>query len=242
MYTGYRTVNLIDRKFYFGVHETSNPNDSYLGSGVTLVADVRKQGRANFQKTVLFSFDHRKDALEKEIELIDVARKDPLCYNIHDGGRGGNTRAYHKVGRFGAANPMFGRRWTIEEKKAIGDRSRLAHEKMSQKTKLESRRKSSQTQKGKPKSQAAVARMKNTKRENPGPKRFTVYELRGPDGSVHSVVGHQGLALFCREHKLSLWSVDWILLENQEPIHGSCVGWKARIVGHLLQKSPSAPQ
>src|SRR5208282_1199226 len=150
MQTVYKTVNLTNQKFYLGVHETDDPNDAYLGSGVTLEADIKELGRANFQKTVLFSFNHRKDAYEKEMELIEIARKDPLCYNVHDGGRGGNTRAYHKVGRSGPANGMFGRHHSAETKKAIGDRSRAAHAAMSVQDKLLSSEKSSKAQKGKP--------------------------------------------------------------------------------------------
>jgi hypothetical protein len=242
MQTVYRTVNLTNQKFYIGVHETNDSNDDYLGSGVVLEADIKELGRASFQKTVLFSFGARKDAYEKEMELIEIARENPLCYNIHGGGRGGNTRAYHKVKRFGAANPMFGRRWTAEEKKAIGERSRIMHRNMTLKTKLESRRKSSQAQKGKPRKQSSVDRMKETKLKNLGKHRFTMYELRDPNGQSYVITGHRNLAAFCKDHKLSIWSVDWILLENQEPSHGRCVGWTAKIIGHVRQKSPSAPQ
>lgn len=41
-YTIYKTVNLINSKYYIGKHETDDPYDRYLGSGILLQAAIKK--------------------------------------------------------------------------------------------------------------------------------------------------------------------------------------------------------
>ena len=50
IYTLYKITNLINQKFYIGVHATNNPNDSYMGSGVAITRAIAKHGRENFKK------------------------------------------------------------------------------------------------------------------------------------------------------------------------------------------------
>jgi hypothetical protein len=42
IYTVYKTVNLVNGKFYLGVHKTDNPNDEYLGSGTYIIRAVHE--------------------------------------------------------------------------------------------------------------------------------------------------------------------------------------------------------
>ena len=49
-----QTVNLLNGKFYFGVHKTENPYDEYLGSGTYIKRAVAKHGEQNFRKEILF--------------------------------------------------------------------------------------------------------------------------------------------------------------------------------------------
>lgn len=89
-YTVYKTVNLINGKFYFGAHKTVNPNDDYLGSGVYIKRAVAKYGKENFRKEVLFVYLDPESAFGKEDELICCYRRlDPLCMNLRKGGSGG---------------------------------------------------------------------------------------------------------------------------------------------------------
>lgn len=88
-YTVYRTVNLLNGKFYFGVHKTKNPNDEYLGSGTYIKQAVAKHGEQNFRKDVLFIYLDAESAFGKEDELIQCWRSDPLCMNLRKGGSGG---------------------------------------------------------------------------------------------------------------------------------------------------------
>jgi len=88
-FTVYRTTNLVNSHYYIGVHKTSDPEDSYLGSGKIINAAIKKYGKAAFVKRVLFQFSASTDAYAKEIDLLKEARQDPHCYNIHEGGKGG---------------------------------------------------------------------------------------------------------------------------------------------------------
>ena len=88
-YTVYRTQNLVNGKYYFGVHKTKDPYDGYLGSGKILKAAMMKYGESSFIKNVCFIFDNAEKAFAKEFELIETYRVDPLCYNLRQGGSGG---------------------------------------------------------------------------------------------------------------------------------------------------------
>lgn len=91
MYTVYRITNRLNGKYYIGVHKTGYPNDSYFGSGLAILAAIKKYGKQNFVKAVLFVFDNAEDAYNKEIELTNDFHKFDT-YNMRRGGVGGFTR------------------------------------------------------------------------------------------------------------------------------------------------------
>jgi hypothetical protein len=88
-YTVYKTVNLLNGKFYFGVHKTKDPDDEYLGSGTYIKRAVAKYGEQNLRKEVLFIYLDAESAFGKEDELIQCWREHPLCKNLRKGGSGG---------------------------------------------------------------------------------------------------------------------------------------------------------
>jgi hypothetical protein len=90
LYTIYQVTNLLNSKIYIGKHQTTNPDDSYYGSGVALKKSIAKHGKDNFKKEVLFVFQTEEEMNAKETELITeefVARSD--TYNMGVGGEGG---------------------------------------------------------------------------------------------------------------------------------------------------------
>jgi len=89
-YTVYKTTNLVNGKYYIGMHKTDNIHDDYLGSGKLILEAVSKYGKQNFHKEILFIFDNEQDMMNKEKELVtfDLVYDDN-CYNMTVGGTGG---------------------------------------------------------------------------------------------------------------------------------------------------------
>jgi len=90
LYTVYKVTNKINGKVYIGKHQTKNPNDSYFGSGKFIKSAIRKYGKDNFVKEVLFVFETETEMNRKEKELVSeefVSRNDN--YNVGIGGEGG---------------------------------------------------------------------------------------------------------------------------------------------------------
>lgn len=48
----YKTTNLINGKYYIGMHATNNLEDDYLGSGTYLRRSVKKHGKESFKKEI----------------------------------------------------------------------------------------------------------------------------------------------------------------------------------------------
>lgn len=89
-YTIYQIRNKLNGKVYVGKHQTEDVNDGYFGSGVALRRAVKKHGKENFEKEILFVFDSEEEMNQKEKEIITeefVSRKD--TYNLGVGGEGG---------------------------------------------------------------------------------------------------------------------------------------------------------
>ena len=83
----YKTTNLVNNKIYIGIHSTNDINDGYLGSGVYLFSDLKKYGKENFKREVLYECSSRDIAAAIEASLVNedfVYRKD--TYNLKPGG------------------------------------------------------------------------------------------------------------------------------------------------------------
>lgn len=128
----YLTTNLINNKKYIGKHY-GELNDDYLGSGNLIKLAINKYGKHNFKKEILFISNNEQENSEKEKEFIKVfnAVKDKNFYNIHEGGKGGNTTAgwtekqkkiySQKMSKknSGSGNPRYGVHLTEETKNKI---------------------------------------------------------------------------------------------------------------------------
>ena len=49
----YKIINLINGKYYYGIHSTENIFDGYMGSGKTIVNAIKKYGVENFTKEII---------------------------------------------------------------------------------------------------------------------------------------------------------------------------------------------
>src|ERR1035441_3781374 len=89
----YKTTNLVNSKFYIGMHSTDNLEDEYIGSGKYLWNSIRKHGRENFKIEFLEFFENRENLKAREKVLVNEnLLKDPMCMNLVIGGEGGARR------------------------------------------------------------------------------------------------------------------------------------------------------
>lgn len=103
MYLSYKITNIINGKYYIGVHKTNDPNDDYMGSGVAIKNAMKKYGRQSFNKTIIETFESESEMYEWESlnvnqEIVD----DPKSYNMTMGGKGG----FSHIDCSGDNNPM----------------------------------------------------------------------------------------------------------------------------------------
>lgn len=130
IYVIYKITNSINGKIYIGMtndfnqrmreHKSNANSDKYKYKS-RLYNAIRKYGWDNFEKEIIDVVDDRYTADEKEkyyIALYDSTNKD-IGYNITKGGTGGQT---HDVS--GSNNPMYGRKYTEEERKKLGSYSK----------------------------------------------------------------------------------------------------------------------
>ena len=86
----YKTTNLINEKYYLGMHSTNNLNDGYMGSGNRIRRSIKKYGKENFKMEILEFQPDRCSLKEREKELVNIdLLTDSLCMNIMCGGEGG---------------------------------------------------------------------------------------------------------------------------------------------------------
>lgn len=123
----YKTTNLINGKFYIGMHSTDDLNDGYIGSGKRLWRSIRKHGKENHKKEILEFLPDRKSLSEREKQIINEEMiNDKMCMNIMIGGNGNwdhvndrpnanhKKKEWHILGAI-AANKI--RRPRLEEKR-----------------------------------------------------------------------------------------------------------------------------
>jgi len=92
LYYLYKITNLINNKIYIGVHQTSNLDDGYYGSGININRAIKKYGKENFNKEILEFFKTEEDMFIKEKEIVNPDfLKLNYVYNITEGGKGSFT-------------------------------------------------------------------------------------------------------------------------------------------------------
>lgn len=85
----YKITNLLNGKYYYGVHNTDDLNDGYLGSGKLLKVAIKKYGRQNFKREILEFFDSNEAAFLAESKLVTrEVVSDRNTYNVTLGGYG----------------------------------------------------------------------------------------------------------------------------------------------------------
>ena len=93
----YKTTNLINGKYYIGMHTTNDLNDGYVGSGKRLWYSINKYGKENFKCEILEMLPNKSSLKKREKELVNEdLLKDVMCMNLQIGGGGGLSGEEHK--------------------------------------------------------------------------------------------------------------------------------------------------
>ena len=88
----YKTTNVVNLKYYYGMHSTNNLNDGYIGSGTRLWYSINKYGKENHKIEILEQLTNRKSLKDRETEYInEILLNDPICMNCKCGGSGGRV-------------------------------------------------------------------------------------------------------------------------------------------------------
>lgn len=86
----YKTTCNITKRYYIGMHSTSNLEDGYLGSGKRLRYSIRKYGKENHTKEILEFLPTREELIIRESEIVDkILISDKMNMNLCVGGQGG---------------------------------------------------------------------------------------------------------------------------------------------------------
>lgn len=94
MYYIYRITNLVNGNTYIGQHQPkeNEPFDKYLGSGELIRRAIKKHGKENFKKEILYNnIQYKKTA--DSVEKFAIAKEKAIGkaeYNISTGGTGGD--------------------------------------------------------------------------------------------------------------------------------------------------------
>lgn len=88
IYIVYETTNLVNGKYYVGVHQQSDLEfDGYLGSGVAISRAIKKHKSCNFMRVILNVYYDSVEAFNREREIVNdefVLNKN--TYNLCVGG------------------------------------------------------------------------------------------------------------------------------------------------------------
>lgn len=118
----YKIVNKINGKYYLGKHQTDNPLDEYVGSGLLISRAVEKYGLDNFTKILLHDWHNEKEMNHAEHELVtEQIVNDEASYNLALGGQGGDLGilAHEKQRETWAKK-------SVEEKAAIVEKRKIS--------------------------------------------------------------------------------------------------------------------
>ena len=127
-YTIYKITNKVNGKVYIGKHQTNNPYDSYFGSGKYIKYAIKKYGKENFEKEVLFIFDTIEEMNKKELELVSESFiSNNNNYNAGVGGEGGphfNGKKHTKSTKNRLSELAKGRVYSKETRDKISEGNR----------------------------------------------------------------------------------------------------------------------
>lgn len=206
VYTVYKIKNRINKKVYIGVHLTSNIHDDYFGSGDLINKSIKKHGKHNFYKIILFITEHKSQAYKLEKLLVTQSLiNSRQTYNMKPGGVEGRGCTH-----------------TEEEKQNTSDRMKINNPafNMTEETKL----KMSISHTGKPSHAKGKIKIAGDGRfegcshkgeQNPRSKTFI---LTDPNGTQYTINLSSNLKIFCIDNNLDFYALDITLSKKSSNI------------------------
>jgi len=119
----YKITNKINDKFYIGKSsKLVNESTDYFGSGLLIKKAIIKYGKENFVKDILVdNIQTELELNELEIEFIDKHKSEfgKKCYNLAEGGTGGNSIKFYSEEQY---------KKFVEKMKKVSNRSNQSGE------------------------------------------------------------------------------------------------------------------
>lgn len=126
----YKTTNLLNSRYYLGMHSTNDLEDGYLGSGTYLKRSLNKHGKENHILEIIEFCKTRKELISKEktlVNLKEIAKKDCMNLNVGGGTYNHTEETKKKISQFGIEyykthkHPRLGITHTKESRKKMSD-------------------------------------------------------------------------------------------------------------------------
>lgn len=159
----YKTTNLINNRYYLGMHSTNRIDDGYLGSGKRLYYELNKYGRNSFKFEILEQFGSREELVQAEINLItEQDLKNLNCLNLSVGGSGGiHNKAHYDAFVKGPKNATA---WHEKQKELRKDPEWVAWKSIQIALGLKKVQHNHATFKGRKHSEETLSKMKSSKK------------------------------------------------------------------------------
>lgn len=133
----YKTTNVVNSKYYIGMHSTDNLNDGYIGSGKRLWNSINYHGKNNHKCEILEYCKDRKELIKREEEIVNEQLLcEDLCMNLRVGGTGGISNEEHHLKMREGSRKWLLNRWEnadeefkIRFKNILLNNSKKAHKK-----------------------------------------------------------------------------------------------------------------
>jgi hypothetical protein len=112
LYLVYKTTNLINGKIYIGVHSTEKEEDGYLGSGKYFLKALKKYGRENFSREILYRCSSLEEMYAEEARLVteefiaSQTNYNQMLGGIRTGGTKGFKHRTDSKAKIGQANKV----------------------------------------------------------------------------------------------------------------------------------------
>lgn len=137
----YKTICLINQKYYIGMHSTTRLDDNYLGSGLIIRRSLKKYGVGQHVKEILLFCSSRRELCCKERDIVnETLLQDPLCMNLKIGGEGGGQKGIKRSEEFKikmsqARRMLISQGWSMPKKSIDQMRAKLRGRKHTSETK-----------------------------------------------------------------------------------------------------------